>query len=74
MASFLATLLVIGAIVPGHRSPPAPEPRDTTQDRRAIVALEHAWLQARTVFTDVFMYRAGRWQAINAQENVVTRP
>ena len=148
MAGFLATLLAIGAIVPGHRSPPAREPRDTTRDRRAIVALEHAWLQARdgvtlarilapdfvhpvpsgafltraqhiawvtahfrprstrvafetltvrlygrmavangtviahpadrpaqrTVFTDVLVYRAGRWQAVNAQENVVARP
>ena len=25
----------------------------------------------RTVFTDVFVYREGRWQAINAQENAV---
>ena len=23
----------------------------------------------RTVFTDVFVYRDGRWQAVNAQEN-----
>ena len=30
----------------------------------------------RTIFTDVFVYREGRWQAINAQENKVekTRP
>jgi hypothetical protein len=26
----------------------------------------------RTVFTDVFAYRRGRWQAVNAQENEVT--
>ena len=26
---------------------------------------------AKTVFTDVFVYRDGRWQAINAQENAV---
>jgi hypothetical protein len=26
---------------------------------------------AKTVFTDVFIYRDGRWQAINAQENGV---
>lgn len=26
----------------------------------------------RTVFTDVFVYRAGRWQAVNAQETRVT--
>src|ERR1700693_4228299 len=25
----------------------------------------------RTVFTDVFVYRDGRWQAVNAQENAV---
>jgi|SRR6266496_32743 len=25
----------------------------------------------RTMFTDVFVYRDGRWQAVNAQENVV---
>jgi hypothetical protein len=25
----------------------------------------------KTVFTDVFVYRDGRWQAINAQENAV---
>jgi predicted GNAT superfamily acetyltransferase len=25
----------------------------------------------RTIFTDVFVYRDGRWQAINAQENKV---
>jgi hypothetical protein len=25
----------------------------------------------RTVFTDVFVHRAGRWQAVNAQENVM---
>lgn len=26
----------------------------------------------KTVFTDVFVYRDGRWQAVNAQENVVS--
>jgi hypothetical protein len=25
----------------------------------------------RTVFTDVFVWRDGRWQAVNAQENTV---
>jgi hypothetical protein len=25
----------------------------------------------RTVFTDVFVWRDGRWQAVNAQENAV---
>jgi Domain of unknown function (DUF4440) len=28
----------------------------------------------RTAFTDVFVHRGGRWQAINAQENVVAAP
>lgn len=28
-------------------------------------------IAAETVFTDVFVYRDGRWQAINAQENAV---
>jgi hypothetical protein len=27
----------------------------------------------RTVFTDVFVYRAGRWQAVNAQENAMVQ-
>jgi hypothetical protein len=27
----------------------------------------------KTVFTDVFVYREGRWQAVNAQENVVRK-
>ena len=30
-----------------------------------------AWLADRTVFTDVFAYRDGRWVAINAQETPV---
>jgi hypothetical protein len=28
----------------------------------------------RTVFTDVFGWRDGRWQAVNAQENAVRKP
>jgi hypothetical protein len=27
--------------------------------------------EQRSIFTDVFVYRDGRWQAVNAQENVV---
>jgi len=27
----------------------------------------------RTIFTDVFVYRDGRWQAVNAQENKVEK-
>ena len=29
---------------------------------------------SRTIFTDVFVYREGRWQAVNAQENAIVRP
>ena len=28
----------------------------------------------RTVFTDVFVWQDGRWQAVNAQENAVRKP
>jgi hypothetical protein len=28
----------------------------------------------KTVFTDVFVYRNGQWQAVNAQENKVEKP
>ncbi len=28
----------------------------------------------RTAFTDVFVYRDGRWQAVNAQENAIGKP
>jgi hypothetical protein len=34
-----------------------------------VVNNEHGQEINRTVFTDVFAYRDGRWQAINAQEN-----
>jgi hypothetical protein len=27
----------------------------------------------RTIFTDVFAHRNGRWQAVNAQENAIVR-
>jgi len=36
----------------------------TNKDRRPV---------NKTVFTDVFVYRAGRWQAVNAQENAVRK-
>ncbi|MDD5544847.1 MAG: nuclear transport factor 2 family protein [Acidobacteriia bacterium] len=29
---------------------------------------------SRTIFTDVFAYRNGKWQAVNAQENPVASP
>ena len=34
---------------------------------------EHGQETGRGVFTDVFAYRDGRWQAVNAQENPVTK-
>jgi hypothetical protein len=34
---------------------------------------EHGKDVNRTIFTDVFVYRDGRWQAINAQENKVEK-
>ncbi|HSM88319.1 MAG TPA: nuclear transport factor 2 family protein [Candidatus Limnocylindrales bacterium] len=35
-----------------------------------VVAADHSGAEVRkTVFTDVFAYRNGRWQAVNAQEN-----
>lgn len=39
---------------------------DATQDGKAGVR--------RTVFTDVFVKRGGRWQAVSAQETEVARP
>src|SRR5262249_16838251 len=36
-----------------------------------VTSDEHGKDVDRTVFTDVFAYRDGRWQAINAQENRV---
>jgi len=38
-----------------------------------ITSDEHAQDVDRTVFTDVFAYRDGRWQAINGQENRVEK-
>ena len=34
---------------------------------------EHGKDVSRTIFKDVFVYRDGRWQAINAQENKVEK-
>jgi hypothetical protein len=36
-----------------------------------ITSDEHGKDVNRTIFTDVFVYRDGRWQAVNAQENRV---
>jgi hypothetical protein len=38
-----------------------------------ITSDEHAKDVDRTIFTDVFAYRDGRWQAINGQENRVEK-
>jgi predicted GNAT superfamily acetyltransferase len=34
-----------------------------------VASDEHGQDLDRTIFTDVFAYREGRWQAVNAQEN-----
>jgi len=36
-----------------------------------IASDEHGKEIDRTIFTDIFVYRDGRWQAVNAQENRV---
>jgi hypothetical protein len=36
-----------------------------------VASDEHGKDVNQTIFTDVFVYRDGRWQAINAQENKV---
>jgi hypothetical protein len=38
-----------------------------------VTSDEHGKDVNRTIFTDVFVYRDGRWQAINAQENKVEK-
>jgi predicted GNAT superfamily acetyltransferase len=38
-----------------------------------VASDEHGQDVDRTIFTDVFAYRGGRWQAVNAQENRVER-
>ena len=38
-----------------------------------VVSIDRAGHEDRTVFTDVFVRRNGRWQAVNAQENAVQR-
>lgn len=36
-----------------------------------VVSTDQAGHEEKTVFTDVFAKRGGRWQAVNAQENAV---
>ncbi|HEU5467360.1 MAG TPA: DUF4440 domain-containing protein, partial [Gemmatimonadales bacterium] len=38
-----------------------------------VISTDLAGHEAKTVFTDVFAKRGGRWQAVNAQENPVTK-
>lgn len=38
-----------------------------------VISTDQAGRESKTVFTDVFAKRGGRWQAVNAQENAVTR-
>jgi len=38
-----------------------------------VIATDGAGHEDKTVFTDVFAKRNGRWQAVNAQENPVSR-
>ena len=49
--------------------------RDTAIANGIVVAPDESGKESdRSIFTDVFVFREGRWQAVNAQENrVVTR-
>ena len=38
-----------------------------------VISTDRAGHEDKTVFTDVFAKRNGRWQAVNAQENAVSR-
>lgn len=38
-----------------------------------VISTDQAGREDRTVFTDVFAKRSGRWQAVNAQENPVSK-
>jgi hypothetical protein len=47
---------------------------DTSIVNGMVIATDDAGKELdRSVFTDVFVYRDGRWQAVNAQENRVER-
>ncbi len=39
-----------------------------------VISIDAEGRENRTVFTDVFVRRNGRWQAVNAQENAVPEP
>lgn len=39
-----------------------------------VLTTDGSGQEARSIFTDVFVRRAGRWQAVNAQENAVPAP
>jgi len=47
---------------------------DTAVANGIVIASDESGKELdRSVFTDVFVYRDGRWQAVNAQENRVER-
>jgi hypothetical protein len=47
---------------------------DTAIVNGSVIAAEDNGKELdRTMFTDVFVFRDGRWQAVNAQENVIRR-
>jgi len=47
---------------------------DTAVVNGVVIASDESGKEVeRSVFTDVFVYRDGRWQAVNAQENRVER-
>jgi len=47
---------------------------DTAVVNGVVIASDESGNEVeRSVFTDVFVYRDGRWQAVNAQENRVER-
>jgi hypothetical protein len=68
------TGVVNGVVVTTGRavSSKVPAPPNTQSETRATKA-SGAELR-RSAFTDVFVYRSGRWQAVNAQENIVVAP
>jgi hypothetical protein len=48
---------------------------DTAIANGSVVATNAAGKEEdRTMFTDVFVFRDGRWQAVNAQENAIRPP
>jgi ketosteroid isomerase-like protein len=46
---------------------------DTAIATGIVITTDANERESRTIFTDVFARRAGRWQAVNAQENPIPR-